>query len=325
MSQTLRPLGAMLLLAPVAAATDLDLSVESSGSNHIVVGPGQSVSYSVVGVLSDDNNEGLALFLFDLSFDGGDLSQADAPTTTNMQNFATPLGMSNPAGMNGTVVSGDLVQIGGGQNTINNTFAAVPTGSVITGIANTLAPETLITGSLTAPDKAGVYTLSVSNVIANVIQQGETGSPIWRTERAPAGTVTDLTVEVRTFTGDISQMSLAAGGTQTLSLDSGASAANRFYIVLGSLTGTSPGIPLGPGLELPTVFDAYWSLTLTQPNQPPLGNSFNLLDGSGQNTMTFTLPPGTNPALSGFTFYHAYVLLDPIDCTSNAVSLLMLP
>ena len=93
-------------LAPIAAATDLNLSVESGGTNGIVVAPGDSVNWSVVGGLSDGANEGLAFFVFDVSFDGGSLTQADAPTFAPMTSFDTPLGLANPAGFGGTVDAG---------------------------------------------------------------------------------------------------------------------------------------------------------------------------------------------------------------------------
>ena len=57
--------------------------------------------------LSDQLNEGLAGFTFNLSFDGGDLAQANTPTTSPLDNFAPPLGLSNPAGFGGTIVGGD--------------------------------------------------------------------------------------------------------------------------------------------------------------------------------------------------------------------------
>ena len=70
-----------LCLVGSAAATELDLSVESGGSNSITVAPGEVVNYEVIGSLSDDVNEGLALAGFDLECTCGPLSPADEPTT----------------------------------------------------------------------------------------------------------------------------------------------------------------------------------------------------------------------------------------------------
>jgi hypothetical protein len=41
--------------------------------------------------------------------------------------------------------------------------------------------------------------LSTSNVVANVIQQGQTGLPFWRVDKAPPGGATPLTVIVSTL------------------------------------------------------------------------------------------------------------------------------
>ena len=63
-------------------------------------------------------------------------------------------------------------------------------------------PAALATGQLTAPAQPGVYSLSSSNLVANVIRQGETGTPFWRVDRAAAGTMTFLIVQVTVDAGD---------------------------------------------------------------------------------------------------------------------------
>ena len=55
---------------------------------------------------------------------------------------------------------------------------------------------TLATGQLTAPVAPGTYTLTPSGVVANVIRQGETGTPFWHVDRTSAGTVQSLVVQV---------------------------------------------------------------------------------------------------------------------------------
>jgi hypothetical protein len=311
-------------LAPIAAATDLNLSVESGGTNAIVVAPGDSVNWSVVGALSDGANEGLAFFVFDVSFDGGSLTQAGAPTSAPMTSFDSPLGLVNPAGFGGTVYAGDLIQVGGAQNTINNTFAAEPIGTVLPGVASPGAAETLVTGSLTAPVAPGTYTLSLGNVMANVIRQGETGSPFWAVDAAGVGTVTDLTIEVVAFSVDVETASIAGLGTQNMFLDAGDLNAGRNYFILGSVTGTSPGLNLASGLHIPLNVDVYFLLLVDLPNiliAPQIGT----LDGTGQATATFFVPPGTPASLIGVTLQHAFVLLSPKDFASNVVDLTLVP
>lgn len=181
-------------------ATDLDVHLESAGSSTITVPPGAVVSWAAVGELSANDNEGLALFSFDLQWSGGALSPAAAPTTNPMLNFARPAGVNNPAGFGGTVTAGQLLQVGGAQNTIGSSFAPYPIGTVITGVAWPGQPVPLATGQLTAPLQAGTYVLSLSNLLANVIREGETGIPFWRVRGADPGNLTSLTVQVATGT-----------------------------------------------------------------------------------------------------------------------------
>jgi hypothetical protein len=316
---------ALALLVPAVSAGDLNVSVESGGSNTISVNPGTTVNYAVVGELTDLMNEGLAGVTFDLSYDGGALPQAAAPAGGNMLHFTDPMGLSNPAGYGGTLSGGDLLQVGGAQNTFNNTFTSSLSGPVATGVAWLGSPETLVTGSLKAPIIPGTYTLSLSNLAANVIRQGETGAGYWAVEDAGVGQIDSLTIHVlEVFSGDVAAVSVSGGGTQSWSLDAGAAHAGRGYWVLGSLTGTNPGVPIGT-VVLPLNPDVYFFHTINHPNQPPLINSLGFLNGVGHANGAFAIPAGTNPVLVGLTVNHAYLLGPFIDFASNPVSLNFLP
>jgi len=223
---------AIALCAP-ALASDLNLSITSGAATSVMVGPGGSVSYDVTGELSDAINEGLALFLCDLSFDGGPLTQASAPGADPMARFASPLGLNNPAGYGGTVVGGDLIQVGGAQNTILSTFAPQPTGMVVTSVAQPGAAQVLVSGLLTAPMTPGTYTLSLSNVVANVIKQGETGSPFWAVEPACAGSAGSLEIIVLdcgTFTFCVGAPNSDTGGASISNTGSTSIAANDLVL-----------------------------------------------------------------------------------------------
>lgn len=325
----MRPLqeiaAALALLVPAATAGNLNVSVESGGSNNISVNPGTTVNYAVVGELSDLLNEGLAGVTFNLAFTGGPLPQAAAPTSGDMLHFKSPMGLSNPAGYGGTVTGGTLVQVGGAQNTFNNTFTPNLSGSVVTGVAWLGQPETLVTGSLKAPVIPGTYVLSLSQLKANVIRQGETGVDFWRVVEANPGTIDNLTIQVLpVFSAAPTSLSLSAGGTQTWTLNAGAPQASRPYWVMGSLTGISPGLPIG-SVVLPLVPDVWFNYTINHPNQGPLVASLAFLNPSGSASAAFSIPPGTNPSLAGLTVFHAYLLGTTIDFASNPVSLTFLP
>ena len=123
--------------------------------------------------------------------------------------------------------------------------------------------------------------------------------------------------------GDRRELSLTAGGAQTLSIRTGAAHDAELYLVLGSLSGTYPGFTQG-GTLVPLNYDAYTQLTLALPNQPPLSSSFGLLDGQGAALSAFGLPAGASPTLVGLTLDHAVLVIDltapqPVVLASNPV------
>ena len=217
--------------------SDLNVVVLSGGSGSVIVTPGSEVSYEVVVELGDAINEGLAFIGFDLDFDGGALEQANTPADPPMDNFVVPDGITNPEGYGGTLIGGDLVQVGGGQNVIMNgqvlctvdddcpdgstcddvpappwyctPVAAFPVGTVITGVAQPGTPVVVVTGSLTAPIIAGAYYLNLTNLFVSVIRAGETGNPFWATEAASVGTIANLEVNV---SSNVLYVDSAAGG-----------------------------------------------------------------------------------------------------------------
>ena len=105
-------------------------------------------------------------------------------------------------------------------------------------------------------------------------------------------------------------ISLSAGGTQNFEAFGGVENTGDIYFLLGSVSGTAPGLPLPPVGVLPLNFDAYTNLTLTAPNTPPLSGSFGTLNGDGKFNAALSLPAGSNPNLAGVVANHAYVVLD---------------
>ena len=132
------------------------------------------------------------------------------------------------------------------------------------------------------------------------------------------------------LSGAPNELSLAAGGVHALGLDAGPAHAGETYLVLGSLTGTEPGVAVD-GLVLPLAIDAWFLFTLGNPNAPPYAGSLGALDAQGRATATLTLPPGVAgaAALAGQTLYHAFLTIDfgalAVAYTSDAASLGLLP
>lgn len=94
------------------------------------------------------------------------------------------------------------------------------------------------------------------------------------------------------------------GDTQELTLNAGSENKNRPYLMLGTMSGTAPGLPLGD-LVLGINPDSYTLLTLNAANSSALQNTFGNLDQSGQATARISVPAGLGPV----QLHHAYVLL----------------
>ncbi|MBL8767242.1 MAG: FG-GAP repeat protein [Planctomycetes bacterium] len=102
-------------------------------------------------------------------------------------------------------------------------------------------------------------------------------------------------------------------GAQTLFLDVGVAHAGATYFVLGSVTGTSPGLSFA-GFHLPLNLDAYTLYTTSGFGGGPLIPRVGVLDANGRASLGFVLPPSAALAglpLDGVFVHHAAVLLDP--------------
>ena len=114
-------------------------------------------------------------------------------------------------------------------------------------------------------------------------------------------------VTVPTLTASNTEIDLSTGGQSTLSIEAGTALGGALYITLGSLSGSSPGLPLG-NLTIPlNAPDAWFTLTLN--GTPLLQNSIGVLNAAGQATSTLALPAGLPAVLVGLRATQATVLL----------------
>lgn len=109
------------------------------------------------------------------------------------------------------------------------------------------------------------------------------------------------------LSADTTTASITRGGSQHFQIDAGASLAGREYWLLGSMTGTAPGVPLGP-VTLPLVPDSYTSFVVAQTNTATFVENRGRLDAAGRAAPSIHLPPGLPAALIGHTFFHAYAV-----------------
>jgi hypothetical protein len=114
------------------------------------------------------------------------------------------------------------------------------------------------------------------------------------------------------------------GGSVFLTLFGGVENANRNYLILGGLTGTSPGYVLPGGTVLPINWDAFTDLALSLVNTPVFKDFLGSLDSSGTNFAQLNVP-ALPPGMVGTVLYFAYALNNPFDFASTHVEIEVVP
>ncbi|MHC4942511.1 MAG: FG-GAP repeat domain-containing protein [Planctomycetota bacterium] len=115
-----------------------------------------------------------------------------------------------------------------------------------------------------------------------------------------------------------------AGGTVYLTLAAESENAGRNYLILGTVSGTSPGFPLPGGLvTLPLNWDWFTDVVLSLVNSPLFENFMYRLDGSGGSVAKINAPPLIG--YSGIVMHYAYCLNNPFDFVSNPVQVEIVP
>lgn len=115
---------------------------------------------------------------------------------------------------------------------------------------------------------------------------------------------------------------LTSGGEAGFALDAGPVHAGSAYVLLGSASGTRPGLTVGTS-NLPLNVDGYFVALLGSPDTLVLG-SVGTLDRTGRASARLVLPP-LPAGLAGLTLHHAYAVAGPgpgitvFVLTSNAV------
>jgi hypothetical protein len=107
------------------------------------------------------------------------------------------------------------------------------------------------------------------------------------------------------------QASVTTGAQVQLTLRAGTASALDVFVILGSASGTVPGLadPV-TGLVLPLNFDPYFELLYASSGAGIVAPFFGFLDANGNATATVTVPAGTNPSLVGLHLDHAYLTID---------------
>jgi len=126
------------------------------------------------------------------------------------------------------------------------------------------------------------------------------------------------------LTADIHEVAWDVTVQQNMAIDAGSAHAGNTYFTLGTLTGTSPGLSLASGWNIPLNLDFYFLFTLTSGNSPVLSDFSGTLDANGQAAPQFNVPAGIlTPVAVGLTLHHAAVIRQgsQVVLVTNPVSL----
>ncbi|MGA1607277.1 MAG: hypothetical protein ACO4CT_09845 [Planctomycetota bacterium] len=174
---------------------------------------------------------------------------------------------------------------------------------VVTGLANQTTP---LAGTISTPQVVqGIVAPGTNGMVIQVpLTISSTFSDPAAGTSATINLNGNLVGEDRAFAADVDV--LTRGQRQTMRLSAGTSFANAYYVVLGTASGTSPGLQFG-SVNLPINFDGFTDFGLSFPNTAPYGNSLAQLDANGIATATFDSP--TFPLGVQFDLHHAYALM----------------
>jgi hypothetical protein len=151
-----------------------------------------------------------------------------------------------------------------------------------------------------------------------------------RTDEIPDTGIVDMGYHHGPFTCprlqvDAFHISEISGGTANFLLLGGTENADRKYILLGSVSGTDPGISLPGGFAtMPLNWDAFTDVVLLLINTSVFSNFLGTLDSSaGSATAQLNAPPV--PGYAGIAMQYAFCLGDPFDFVSNPVEIDIVP
>jgi hypothetical protein len=191
--------------------------------------------------------------------------------------------------------------------------------AVVTGLVNQTLPLAGITS--TAQVVSGTFGYTTGGVRLQVAIQ--TSLPFADPTTGVSGVLNlsgTIDANDRALASDVPGISSATGGSQVLRLSAGTGFANATYLVLGTASGTTPGLQFG-SVNLPLNFDAITDFGISSPNVFPYANSLGNLDARGFGTASFTLPV-FQPALN-LGLHHAFATISggTVTSASNAVPL----
>lgn len=154
-------------------------------------------------------------------------------------------------------------------------------------------------------------TLICSGAQSRLFEIDTTGQTVWSYQSPNTDVIFHAHSVDRRLWASWGGVSVASGGRVDFThiVDSGR--AGDFYYLLGSLTGTLPGIPLPGGLHLPLNEDVLLIGMLTYPNIGVFEDTLGAVDAQGRASSAIDIHPGLLlPALIGMEMSFVHALVD---------------
>jgi len=186
----------------------------------------------------------------------------------------------------------------------------------------------------------GTWSPSVAFASSSSVQVGLTcdlSGPFGAARRAAVGSGNVATstpavqvYDLGTLYHGTNAISVAAGGTRGLYVRAGEARAGDVFLLLGSLSGSTPGTP-DPvtGWTIPINVDAYTLFLIQNGGGAILSPWIGVLDADGRVDATYAVAPGTSASFAGRTVHHTFLAVDPTTLTltaiGNAVRVRLLP
>lgn len=216
------------------------------------------------------------------------------------------------------------------------------TGSYSRDAGQPFGPSDLV-WSYVAPDPHSFFAMNISGAerqpngstlitegpVGYVFEVNEAGQMLWDWQNTVPQVGNKRIFKTRRYQnwlwGEAPEISVAIGDALDLSLLAGSAQSGRLYVMAGSISGTSPGLALPGGIEVPLNPDALTDLVLASPFGPVFVDFVGFLDGQGMAAATLDTLGPVPSYLAGVTMHFAYVLAGPVDFVSNPVAVTFVP
>lgn len=169
----------------------------------------------------------------------------------------------------------------------------------------------------------GGNTLISSTLQGRVFEVTDAGQNVWEINppSGVGGAFHASAVDRRFWTNKRELSAFTPGDSLDFGLIAGSSFAGDTYVVLGSVTGSMPGLPLpGSGLTIPVNFDWYTQLSFMMAGSAVFTDFIGVLDGQGRGTASLVVPSNLPPTVIGMQLHHAFLVTDAGYTVFKAVS-----